>query len=774
MTSRGYGSQSVAETTPAKTALTGIPLIRKGFFAGGAGQQQESCQISLDADSCCINGSGEVGNVLEEDAESSGSRRPSGEGQAVDAASVSRATSRVRGRIRAPRPGQRPSSREPAESRAGEKTTVRRVSDGNAAAVSPAKPAEATAPTRRRRIACGWRAQFVVERSKEVETEWQEETCLGAGEFARVFRKRCPITLFDRAVKIVSRQEAFKFNCLIHEAAVLQALDHPHIVRIFSWSQAGLMGRVDLECAEGGTMGEITTAVRHARRAANASGCACDCHKCRGCSFCVSNEWSVVAFRQVFEAVAYCHSKGVLHKDLKVENILLRQPMESGERFWTELPHAVVCDFGLAECLEPAPGSGFKRGVKAEGSPATMAPEVFRKNCSEKSDVWSLGCVLFKFISGRLPFVPKPWGDPPYGKVLEPLQRAGPKWSEMMSYGDFPEATDLIQRLLLQFEEEKRPTCRECLAHPWFATLTRWEATPMTLEVGELRSACEALLAWPNRSPLSKSIFMKIAAEHPGVHHMAKFFTAFDLNRDGMLTQAEVELGLQKASVVLGGACPPGLAGMATRQWVASSLDYNKDGKIEYLEFAAACLPCLGIRFHAMLRAEFHALISLSPASQGWSSSGLRDTTAEDTEERLQLQSILRLFRPPADLSRPLDCTGTGRISFAEFCDLVGIPYSIVSQRLETAKRETSPMTSQTSTCTGSSGNGGTPDETPRPLPPGGPRFPNMPSAKPNPQLPVQEDPGEALSGVQKSFQTVGFQPTHGFDVPAAKPTRSG
>eukprot|EP00439_Symbiodinium_sp_Y106_P042797 s4347_g5.t1 len=98
--------------------------------------------------------------------------------------------------------------------------------------------------------------------------------------------------------------------------------------------------------------------------------------------------WVRDVFRQAAEGVAYCHAKGVMHKDLKLENIMLAS---------VQPPEAVVIDVGLAELFPPSEADSFSSADPA-GTLATMAPEVIRGNFNAKCDVWSLGCCLYALL----------------------------------------------------------------------------------------------------------------------------------------------------------------------------------------------------------------------------------------------------------------------------------------------------------------------------------------------------------------------------------------
>jgi eukaryotic-like serine/threonine-protein kinase len=98
--------------------------------------------------------------------------------------------------------------------------------------------------------------------------------------------------------------------------------------------------------------------------------------------------------REVAEALAYAHGHGIVHRDIKPENILL----SSG--------HAVVADFGVARAIDAAGGGHITEGGAAVGSPMYMSPEQAEGNLQldGRSDVYSLGCVLYEAVTGQAPF----------------------------------------------------------------------------------------------------------------------------------------------------------------------------------------------------------------------------------------------------------------------------------------------------------------------------------------------------------------------------------
>ncbi|MGQ0539838.1 MAG: protein kinase domain-containing protein, partial [Gemmatimonadaceae bacterium] len=99
--------------------------------------------------------------------------------------------------------------------------------------------------------------------------------------------------------------------------------------------------------------------------------------------------------RDVAGALAYAHERGIVHRDIKPENILLVGGSEP-----------VVADFGVARALGAASGERLTRTGVGIGTPGYMSPEQVggESNVDGRSDVYSLGCLLYEMIAGQPPF----------------------------------------------------------------------------------------------------------------------------------------------------------------------------------------------------------------------------------------------------------------------------------------------------------------------------------------------------------------------------------
>ncbi|GJP44427.1 hypothetical protein CLOM_g3834 [Closterium sp. NIES-68] len=175
-------------------------------------------------------------------------------------------------------------------------------------------------------------------------------------------------------------------------------------------------------------------------------------------------------FKQVVRAVELCHASGILHRDLKLENILLCFPETAEDlascRPWC-FPLVKLADFGSAVSLPPGQ---LASGVA--GSRLYQAPEVLQQcKYGFKADMWSLGVVLFSLLSGSLPFMAHS------RRSQTRLAKKGVRKIDSSAWeGVSPEAKELVTRLLA-VEPNQRPSAEEVLQDPWIVKFGRQQSS---------------------------------------------------------------------------------------------------------------------------------------------------------------------------------------------------------------------------------------------------------------------------------------------------------
>lgn len=154
--------------------------------------------------------------------------------------------------------------------------------------------------------------------------------------------------------------------------------------------------------------------------------------------------------REMADALDYAHSEGVVHRDIKPDNIILDDR------------HAMVTDFGIARALSESGASLTQTGV-AIGTPAYMSPEQITGDTTidGRSDIYSLGCVLFEMLAGKPPFSsdsvqammvmrfakPTPSLEPVEANATEALKSVIEKSMQLSPGERFQSARDVISAL---------------------------------------------------------------------------------------------------------------------------------------------------------------------------------------------------------------------------------------------------------------------------------------------------------------------------------------
>jgi len=158
-------------------------------------------------------------------------------------------------------------------------------------------------------------------------------------------------------------------------------------------------------------------------------------------------------FNSIVSGLTYLHSLGIIHRDLKAENILI-----------TEKGDVRIIDFGLSKIMSSSENSN--EGV---GTVNYVAPEVLvRQNYTNKVDVWSLGIVLYFMLSKRLPFDDISQKDELIAMNIVQKEIFFPK--------AFWEKRSIESRILisscLNKSQTKRLLVKHVSIHPWFKELT--------------------------------------------------------------------------------------------------------------------------------------------------------------------------------------------------------------------------------------------------------------------------------------------------------------
>ncbi|KAJ0979715.1 hypothetical protein J5N97_015189 [Dioscorea zingiberensis] len=194
---------------------------------------------------------------------------------------------------------------------------------------------------------------------------------IGRGKHSTVYKGRKKKTIEYYAIKSVEKSQRSK---VLQEVRMLHALDHPNVLKFYSWYETSAHLWLVLEYCVGG---DLMTLLQQDSR--------------------LPEESIHDLGRDLVRALQFLHSQGIIYCDLKPSNILLD---ENGRM--------KLCDFGLARRLSDIEKNSLSMLPQSKrGTPCYMAPELFQDGGvhSYASDFWALGCVLYECYAGRPPFV---------------------------------------------------------------------------------------------------------------------------------------------------------------------------------------------------------------------------------------------------------------------------------------------------------------------------------------------------------------------------------
>jgi serine/threonine protein kinase len=420
----------------------------------------------------------------------------------------------------------------------------------------------------------GLRKETLISRHATYESlsqHYEEVRELGAGNFGRVNLVREISTGLERVCKIMStaRRTSKEVELMKREMEVLASLDHPHVVKLYEYAEDVARQELILilEYIPGGCCDGLLK--RQSGRLAE----------------------SLVArlLNQLLVALAYCHSSGVIHRDVKPENMMLTSPG------FLRNPDCKLIDFGLAS----SPGHATTNDCV--GTPGYIAPEVVRfMPPTASADIWSVGITCLELLLGFRVFDPS--GHLPSDQIFDAVKRysrfedlkldAVPAWQQCSD-----EAQDFVQ-WLLEVDPRQRPTAAEALEHSWLA-MYKPEAQKLT------SAMAQSLVSYTSASSASRCMQLIIAARL-GVQDQDDFGAVFlgaDMDGDGRMSRDEISYALDDVN----------------RWWWDPAVNLDADSVLRasemegdegmcYTEFVAACLFSKHSSLEHLAQQAFYAL----------------------------------------------------------------------------------------------------------------------------------------------------------------------
>jgi calcium-dependent protein kinase len=275
--------------------------------------------------------------------------------------------------------------------------------------------------------------------------------------------------------------------------------------------------------------------------------------------------------KQMLSSVRYLHSKGIIHRDLKLENFLFSTTSPTSD--------LKMIDFGLSKHFEIG-----EMHCEKVGTPYTVSPELIRGVYDEKSDIWSLGVITYLLLSGETPF-----GGLDGENLLDVRRNilgAQVKFEPEDVWGSVsPDGKAFVKRLLTP-DSKLRPTSKEAQKDPWIQVWSKKSTT----EGNKLNpKTVGALLAFKESSDMQKilSEVLSFTLMSEQIEDLKAEFEKIDTDGDGEIT-------LKALRQVLLESAEQGSLGALTEQEIDEIFDAIRIKKseptIRWHEFLAAGL----------------------------------------------------------------------------------------------------------------------------------------------------------------------------------------
>ncbi|BCL80625.1 serine/threonine protein kinase [Ktedonobacteria bacterium brp13] len=188
------------------------------------------------------------------------------------------------------------------------------------------------------------------------------------------------------AIKVVLQGLGEQSERFLREAQAMMSLRHPHILPALGSGSYAAWHYMFMPYAAGGSLRELTGQGP------------------------LSIEHTITLLEQIVEAIQYAHDRGILHRDIKASNVLLRNSH-----------YAYLADFGLVKSTTD--DYSLTRTGFVLGTPEYMAPELLDNEATPQSDVYALGVLLYLMLTGTLPFK----ATTPMGVMIKHVQELPPQ-----------------------------------------------------------------------------------------------------------------------------------------------------------------------------------------------------------------------------------------------------------------------------------------------------------------------------------------------------------
>ena len=389
---------------------------------------------------------------------------------------------------------------------------------------------------------------LVIQEKGNPKKKYKPIKLLGSGSYGSVYEAENLIFQNSVAMKIINKTDNdLDEKEILNEINILKKLSHPNIVKIFEFYITKAHYYLVTEFCK---FGELYSYIKKE----------------------FSERQLAVLFYQVFSGLWYLHDNKILHRDIKLENIMIssteKDQYSNEELFWIK-----IIDFGTAKIFDKN-----KKEKDVVGSSYYIAPEVLKQNYNEKCDTWSVGVILYMTLVGRAPFDGKDDEE-----IIHKISTANYNSMEPKLISHSDEVRDLVNKLL-QKDYKKRLSAKEALEHPWFEKFGG-RSLFNNFKREEVEPYINNLFSYTFNSKIQQLVIAFLVHNLPSNESsiiILKLFRYFNKTGNCKLTKSELRQGLYEYKE------KEEVDNYVENLFIL--LDGDNNGYIEYEEFLRACI----------------------------------------------------------------------------------------------------------------------------------------------------------------------------------------
>ena len=393
--------------------------------------------------------------------------------------------------------------------------------------------------------------KLVIQQKGEIKDNYEIGKRLGSGPMGTVYKAKNIHLKHTVAVKMIKRvmgkDDQKEESYIKKEIYMLKKLIHPNVVQIHEFYSDIKYYQLVMEYCK---KGELSQYIKK--------------------SF--SEKQLAIIFYQILSGLCYLHDNGIIHKDIKLNNIMIKGIEEDintkEEYFWIKL-----ADFHTTDIFQ----KNFKNSKNVKNK-YYNSPEALNNEHTKESDLWSVGVLLHILLSGKVPFDGNTDED-----INNKIKNESYNDLEPRLLARSQEVRDLLNKLL-EKDKNKRITAEVALKHGWFIKYKGRELFS-NFSPDDIQQYINNLCIYSCESKISQLVLAFIVHNMPeslSILTILKLFRYFNLSGNCKLTKAELRKGLYNYRN------EEQIDNIVDQLFLV--LDGDNNGYIEFEEFLRACV----------------------------------------------------------------------------------------------------------------------------------------------------------------------------------------